>query len=435
MRASIYNNYLVIDNMHTLLFNSLSQRFLLFKNRIVDSELALLNVSRNSGMQFHDKLKEGGMIVEEDVDEVDIVRKLITETDYDTKSFMLIVNPTLDCNFNCWYCYERKIADSRMSPDILESVKKLVDKIFRENDSLENFYLSFFGGEPLLHFDDVVAPLIDYISHAARCMDVNLSVNFTSNGFLITRSMIEKLRRLKTSFQITLDGGRQMHDKTRFSKGGSGSYDGIIRNVKRLLANGINVILRINFTQKNIDSVWHIVYDIAEIDTLHKKYLNVDLQRVWQDRKHEYDDTEETADKIRASLREKGFTVSTNNLFQDVKSSCYGDKKNTMLVNFNGDVFGCTARDFTLENRIGFLCEDGSIKLEEEKYELRMKAKFSQRVCHTCRIAPLCGGGCRQQAVEHYGMNECYYEYSDEFINKKILSLFELQYLCDRTEA
>ncbi|HOH74428.1 MAG TPA: hypothetical protein PKW38_01450, partial [Paludibacteraceae bacterium] len=54
--------------------------------------------------------------------------------------------------------------------------------------------------------------------------------------------------------------------------------------------------------------------------------------------------------------------TSYNKYNDSVRESCYGDKKNQATINFNGDVYKCTARDFKPENREGVLMDDGTIE-------------------------------------------------------------------------
>lgn len=74
----------------------------------------------------------------------------------DSGVWHLILNPTQDCNFRCWYCYE-KHPKGRMQPETMERVKRLVDNIFDKGE-IKHFSLGWFGGEPLLYFKEVVYP-------------------------------------------------------------------------------------------------------------------------------------------------------------------------------------------------------------------------------------------------------------------------------------
>ena len=49
------------------------------------------------------------------------------------------------------------------------------------------------------------------------------------------------------------------------------------------------------------------------------------------------------------------------NNFVVIYSPCYADRANSVIVNYNGDVYKCTACDFAKTKREGKLNEDGTI--------------------------------------------------------------------------
>ena len=318
-----------------------------------------------------------------------------------------------------------------MEVDIQNSVRKFAENLLKNNMELENLSLGFFGGEPLLEFYDVVHPLISTINALCNKYNKKLSVNFTSNGFLISQDIINTLKNYDCSFQITLDGGKSHHDTTRFQKGGLGSFDKILNNIFTLIENGIKVTLRVNYTKENISSVSDIVSILRGLPNEVRPYLQIDLQRVWQDFavNNPYDNTYFIAKGFRKELIASGFPVFNNKTLDTVRNSCYGDKHNHVLINYNGDVFMCTARDFTQDERYGILNIDGSIEFNKDKIELRRNSKFVKEVCKRCRIAPRCGGGCRTQAVEQFHIERCLYVYDDNIIDDIILEIFDERFI------
>ncbi|WP_134790028.1 SPASM domain-containing protein, partial [Flavobacterium psychrophilum] len=99
-----------------------------------------------------------------------------------------------------------------------------------------------------------------------------------------------------------------------------------------------------------------------------------------------------------------------------VRSSCYADKRNHATLNYNGDVFKCTARDLESKSKEGYLNEEGIIEWNE-KFEDRMDSKFKNPPCLKCSILPICNGGCSQQAIEHKGIEYCVYNFDE---NRKL---------------
>ncbi|MDE6843916.1 MAG: radical SAM protein [Muribaculaceae bacterium] len=369
-----------------------------------------------------------GAIIEDNTDEVQILRQRIDEVDKDDRVFHLTVNPTLDCNFNCWYCYENHQKGSMMKEDTLKSIEKFVKNTIASIPHLESFRLSFFGGEPLMGLH-IIKRLILAAATECKANDIHFHVSFTSNAFLLNDETIDFLKNYDISFQITLDGGKEQHDKIRFAKGGLPSYDTIIGHVKHLLTVGISVILRINYTSETICSVREILSILKAIPNEYRTLLTVDLQRVWQDRRRNLDNSYTIAKHLRNEIRSMGYRVHNARILNGVNNSCYGDKLNHLLINYNGDTFRCTARDFNSAGRTGYIKDDGSVTEDNRDAKNWMTAKFSKAVCHICRIAPLCGGGCRKQAVEHLDRLDCYYGYTSDDINDFILERFEERFL------
>lgn len=429
MKSSLYNTLIPLDDGTALLYNALNDQYLALRADLTADDLA--HPERIPPGQLRDRLIEIGAIVPRDTDEVAQVRDMIRECDYDDTVFQLHINPTVDCNFRCWYCYEDHRKGSRMEAHTLQSIIRLMERTVASHPDLRHFSLSFFGGEPLMGFDNVVVPLIEALERICEGTEVRPSFHFTSNAGLINARMLEFFARHKAGFQITLDGHRPFHDKVRFTPAtGQGSYDRILRNIRELAARGCSVLVRVNYTKENLESLPAIIEDFRDIPQTLKGYISFDLQRVWQDFDRSID--EEVTDTVNThlrTLRSMGFATSTHMVHDLVRTSCYGDKRNYLLVNYDGGVYCCTARDFDDEHRAGALQADGTVAWRDNHQERRLAAKFAKPVCHTCRIAPLCGGGCCTQALEHTDPDVCMYRYTDEQMDHMVTDRFEQLYM------
>ena len=144
---------------------------------------------------------------------------------------------THDCNLGCTYCYtgakERRVMDDAVAAAGL-------DLAFGGFGPVD---LGFFGGEPLLRFDQLVA-----LAHAARTRAAregrSLALSVTTNGTLLTRERVEVLRALEVQITLSIDGNRAAHDATRPTRNGRSSFDDTVRGARALLDAGIplNVI-------------------------------------------------------------------------------------------------------------------------------------------------------------------------------------------------
>lgn len=431
MKYSRYNSILAVNSNCHILYNALSDKFVILKESayrdLVEYEA---NELKNKNGILYEQMITANSIVDDTYDEWKAVLDTIIQTDNDDSEYYLHINPTMDCNFKCWYCYENHIKSSKMPDSVIDSVKRLMANIVDTQLNLRKFNLSFFGGEPLLFFASVARPLIEYINNLCSPKGIEVDIHFTSNGFLLKKDIVNFLKDKNVCFQITLDGGKDNHDKTRFTHGGHGSYDTIVKNIKLLAKVGIKVILRINYTSKNIYNVSTILDDIDSISLKEKNLISIDFQKVWQD--DEAENNDKVIDCLSNNIKmfhSKGFRVSSHKILDSVHNSCYGDKRFHAVINFNGDVFNCTARDFNHRNRTGYLNSDGTIIWERDSLEKRMTLKFSKPVCHTCRIAPLCGGGCRQRVLESSNGNGCIYFYSERDIDQIIYNRFEFMFI------
>lgn len=429
MKQSLYNNFIRLNDGTVLGYNALNQRFAVFAN---DPKSLLKEVYSSNACYKKDiiKLIEGGFIIDDTLDEIKLLLGDIKVTDYNLEIAELHVNPTLDCNFRCWYCYEEHKAGSKMSGQVLEAVQKYLDKTITL--SLRQFRLSFFGGEPLLQFDSVCKPLIEEAAKLCKERGVAFNLSFTTNSYLLTNEIAKYLGRFSCGIQITLDGHREFHNKVRFAPGGIGSYDRIISNVAILANTGVNVVLRVNYTLGNIESVLGIITDLKAQNIVEPHNVTVDFQRVWQDRHKGGDEKIKLLiNEYGRQLNEIGIIYGMPDLHNPRVISCYGDKKNYICVNYNGDFYKCTARDFKPEKRAGYLAQDGTLIWEPGYQETWDKAKFSREICRSCRIAPICLGGCRQRNLESQDERECPLGYDETRKDELILQRFEYQYLKD----
>ena len=106
---------------------------------------------------------------------------------------------TRRCNLSCGYCTE---FDNISAPVPLEALKQRIDHLHR----LRVINISLLGGEPLMHPD-----LPAVVAHGTRASQVSV----TTNGFLVTQALIERLNEAGLSnMEVSVDSITP--DKTAF---------------------------------------------------------------------------------------------------------------------------------------------------------------------------------------------------------------------------
>ncbi|WP_346928101.1 radical SAM protein [Clostridium sp.] len=385
MKASKYNTLVSMENDNKLLYNTLSRKYISYNN---DNENLIMNLINNINkdefkleeVNFVKEMVYKGIIVKDDIDELDKIKFNEGKAKFQDQCFFLAIQPTLDCNFRCVYCWEEH-KNIHMDDITAEKIIKFVENISK---NVRNIEIGWFGGEPLLEFDRILM-LTEKFKEICKRNGCSYRSSMVSNGYLFTDEIIDKIPELCLSrIQITLDGIAKYHNKKRPLKNGDGSYEKIKENVLKLSYKDIYMNLRINVDEENYDHITEL-FDIIPENNRYK--VSVYLCNVFQSEK-------------RMSL----FNIYRNAISKGYK---YFDTKNTY---FTCEV--CTKNGFTIEptGRIvpcsmvaenggyyGHLDDKGHPIIENQSFYLKIKniSAFDNEMCKKCIQLPMCMGGCK----------------------------------------
>ncbi len=197
------------------------------------------------------------ILVADDLDEVESVRQKYLGMKEKGSSFSLTIVPTDACNFSCEYCYEKNDNHHVLSP---EHQRLLIEGMRKRCSSLKALNVTWFGGEPLLRPDIVFSLSARLIGLCAE-HDIQIRQTLITNAYLLTDAVLEKIDELGfDDIQITIDGGKRVHDKRRHLKGGGGTFDTVFGNtVNAINAYKTHVTIRINIDEYLMSRPKHIV--------------------------------------------------------------------------------------------------------------------------------------------------------------------------------
>lgn len=226
----------------TFLFNSLTD------NQIVVSEDVLQLMARvdrgeatPGDARVGDvvaQLAEMGFLVESREAEDQALDAFFRDLREDASHLRVTLLTTLQCNFACDYCIQGDHAshDSPGARMSLDTARRAGDWIEQRLDDLGSprFTLTFFGGEPLLNLP-VVYALAERMWEACRRRGVVMTISLITNGLLLTEAVVDRLLPFGlTGVKITLDGNRETHDRLRPLRGGQGTFDRILANMRAI---------------------------------------------------------------------------------------------------------------------------------------------------------------------------------------------------------
>jgi uncharacterized protein len=216
-----------------------------------------------------DQLQENGFVVDSREADRRNLDDYLSAVKSDSSELNVTVLTTLQCNFACDYCYQGDHGDyneraDRMSP---ATVARVAWWIARELDRVrpEKFVLTFFGGEPLLNLP-AMYELAERASRAAAERHVALYINIITNGLLLTPEVVDRMLPFGLNgIKITLDGDRDTHNRMRPLRGGQGTFDRIVDNV-RAVADRVRIAIGGNFDESSVDSYPALLEYLKEQD-------------------------------------------------------------------------------------------------------------------------------------------------------------------------
>jgi uncharacterized protein len=197
-------------------------------------------------------LREGGFLVPRDLNELDFIK-----TRYNIARMRaplrFVIAPTLDCNFNCFYCFEAK-SKEKMSTQVQDSLVSFVASRLKVSSS-RGLAVEWYGGEPLLALD-VVQNLSFRLNNRCQTSGTDDSAALVTNGLLLEPNTVEALGDCGIrSYHVTLDGPAEVHDGRRTPAADSSpTFDTIVNNIEAAAA-GSQINVRLNVGRSNRDAV------------------------------------------------------------------------------------------------------------------------------------------------------------------------------------
>lgn len=318
-------------------------------------------------------------------------------------SLNITIVVTLQCNFNCPYCFESHNS-GKMSLEIQDKVFDLIKRIMYSCGT-RNLNITWYGGEPLLGID-VIENLSNKLIEYTKEKKINYNASIITNGYLLTQEIVNKLINNKIqNIQVTLDGLENNHNKTRCLKDGTPTFNKIIENLYNINFPG-SISIRHNVHKNNLDDaekLKELISDI-KIKTNNKIYYYqaVIINNPAEERKNQVNFlNEESSAKIEADRTAKKF-VPCRSLF------CSAQKLWTLTIGNNGDLYKCwedvwdKKRSFSDVNRWNPSNPLGSVNnLDPLLVYHKSISVFNDEECKQCVWLPLCAGGCPSKKIYH----------------------------------
>lgn len=338
----------------------------------------------------------------------------------------LIILPTFACNFKCPYCYETNLPQVFMD----ENTENKLIEFAKSNPGCCNTQLCWHGGEPLVAFNNIKR-LLGKLTSDDKIRITKHSM--VSNGYLLDKEKCEFLNAYNLdSIQITVDGLRDNHNKSRIHKNGTPTFDVILNNVENVFKYipKCYVVIRMNVHSEN-----QFDYPI----------LKEELKKLWGNQPYFLDmryvvggddSTNDSGCRIKC-FKNRDKIHFLKKMYEEYNCSnisfypkpniggCTATHINSFVIAPNGDLYKCWADVGKQERKTGSIFKgyNDSVLLSEYLVGTDM---FSDKKCSDCLLLPVCDGGCNLTRLE-YKQNKK--EYDECPIDTKDLDLlFDMFY-------
>jgi uncharacterized protein len=159
------------------------------------------------------------------------------------------------CNLACGYCYAQGgTFGSEPKAMSWEVAKVAIERLLEHAEAGGRVTVAYLGGEPLVN-RGLLRHATEYAALLGRERGIHVSFSVTTNGTLVSPEDGEFFERFGFAVTVSIDGIGSAHDRLRPLRGGQGSYQQVLTNVKPLLAmqERMQVSARATITPLNLD--------------------------------------------------------------------------------------------------------------------------------------------------------------------------------------
>ena len=144
----------------------------------------------------------------------------------------IVLEMTTACNFRCRYCHQAN-SDARKEGIMSWNIaRKSIDYLFDHSKDAPAVDITFYGGEPVLCFN-TIRLAVDYAEERFESKKINYSI--TTNGSLLSDTVIEFLYKHNFSVMISMDGCPEyQNDHRKFAKNGADTFPAVWENIMKI---------------------------------------------------------------------------------------------------------------------------------------------------------------------------------------------------------
>ena len=382
--------------------------------------------------EAYDEIKE---LVDEDMLYTKDMYEDIAHSSMDDRDYIKAVclNIIHGCNLRCKYCFadEGEYNGHKGVMDI-ETAKKAIDYVVKRSGPRKNIEIDLFGGEPTLIMD-TIKEIIAYARENEAKWNKNIRFTMTTNATLLNEEMMDFMDKEMGNIILSLDGRKEVNDNVRIKVDGSGSYDDILPNIKKMVEKRNKnkmFYVRGTFTRANTDFYEDVmamanegfreisIEPVVLPDEHSLSLREEDLDTIFENYDKLYDEMVRRK-KEGDEFRFYHFNVDLNGgpcVYKRI-SGC-GAGFEYVAITPQGEVYPCHQFVGKEEYKLGTIYDDSYNSELGKKFK---KAHiYNKPKCRECWARFYCSGGCQANNVNFNGDINVPYEIGCKMQKKRI---------------
>lgn len=346
----------------------------------------------------------------------------------------LCLNVIHDCNLRCKYCFadegEYKGCRKPMSAEV---GKRAIDYVLENSGNIKNIEVDLFGGEPLMVFD-TIKEIVDYAKEKDKLYNKNIRFTMTTNATLLNDEIIDYIDKNMGNIILSIDGRKEVNDNVRIRVDGSGCYDRILPNIKKMVDRrdpSKQYYARGTFTRENTDFFEDVMAlaneGFSEIsiepvvlpDSHNLSIRNEDLPKIYEQYDMLYKEMLRRAENNDNPFKFYHFNIDLNGgpcVYKRIAGCGAGHEY--VAITPDGDIYPCHQFVGNEEFLLGNI--NSGIKNKNLSKDFKNAHIYNKPKCKECWARFYCSGGCQANNFNFNGDIHVPYEIGCEMQKKRI---------------
>lgn len=314
-----------------------------------------------------------------------------------------VINVTDNCNLRCPYCFTEhntRVIDLGTMKSAIMFIINNFEKQPEEKKRGKNPSFNFFGGEPMLHFNDIIKPTVIWTEESGLREKYSITFGMTTNGTLLNEENLKWLKEHRVSILLSMDGDKYTQDSQRPGANGSSSFDQIAPNIPAILKYYPTVTFRSAIEPHNADRMLEN-YLFARNNNFLNYFItpNVDTEWSLEAIKTAMEQLAIIAQVFYQDITNGVNPLAWNELITNIKEHFYNHKKfnkisfnhcgigtNSIGIATNGDLYGCQEHNTYVDHDI-FYIGDIFTGIDKIKHK-RLLAEYAKKDHPVCKEDP-----------------------------------------------